>query len=178
MLKLLTDSSHFFLSPLCIVQFHSSTKKMHGQRIFCLLWYAECSEQLFTKYWLSIASRYETWQGFRFYHQHLVRKLWKSEQKHLFDAPCGVNCFALCVNVVNNRRPPENLGFSTWLKIFTTKSEQKSDVKMNNLHCKWGKVIGAFYLKLNLLLSAPTVLSVFKPSKGPFTHFNGEFSFE
>lgn len=114
----------------------------------------------------------------RFYHQHLVRKLWKSEQKQLFDAPCGVNCFALCVNVVNNRRPPENLGFSTWLKIFTTKSEQKSDVKMNNLHCKWGKVIGAFYLKLNLLLSAPTVLSVFKPSKGPFTHFNGEFAFE
>lgn len=36
--------------------------------------------------------------------------------------------------------------------------------------------MGAFYLKLNLLLSAPTVLSVFKPSKGPFTHFNGELA--
>lgn len=33
-----------------------------------------------------------------------------------------------------------------------------------------------FYLKLNLLLSAPTALSVFKPSKGPFTHFNGELA--
>lgn len=49
---------------------------------------------------------------------------------------------------------------------------------MNNLLCKLGKVMRAFYLKLNLLLSASTVLCVFKPSKGPFTHFNGEFGFE
>lgn len=65
----------------------------------------------------------------RFYHQRLVIKLWKKWTKidfFFFEAPCGVNCFALCVKLVNKRRPPENLCFFNMIKNFSLQSQNKS----------------------------------------------------
>ena len=52
-----------------------------------------------------------------------------------------------------------------WLIFLATQLDQKSNVKMHNLLCKWAFCDGVFYLKLNLLLSAPTVLTVLNPAR-------------
>lgn len=106
--SLLGDSSCFLHFLFCPLQFRLSAYKIQRLKYFLLaLKCFLCGQRLLKKYWLTVASRYETrrrralllWAARDFNISVLLQKWgstrarYKKKTVFFLGAPCGVNCF-------------------------------------------------------------------------------------